>query len=753
MENKDKYGAALLGESALSANQAKLRNALEAELNRRRPIVSRLRQYVLGLDGNVPDSLRLRIWRNLLGLKKAQMTSNNVQTASINRASEHELENQRVIHADVLRTRAHDPLFQSDKTQNLIEALLVYWCQRKGVKYKQGLNEVLAPFVWVASDDPTLSRSNYNGIIFELFYAFVDKVLPSMFVEEDFATLQICHSLFQILLRFHDAELAARFKAADLSPELYSTPWFLTAFAHCIKTKEALLSVWDHCLLRSSRVPVSLFLHFIGLSLLFDPSNRKRMLEVELFELPGVVVKLPFGSTNSESDAISEIVTRAEKILSVTPISFIEMAQATIEEASLRAGKVDVDGQNTKNDSLCEIDTLYSEISCAMLIRGEEIARWLDSEHASKSYSGPHYFFLDVRSDDEYHFGGHFATSFHVNPIMLEEQHHPTLRASVAGFKDMSQGNFCLCVLGSSADDGENVEKLALLLSVWGFNRITKSYYDEVLLQMKPDTVERRAVVLISDKEEAARANTALAELLSRVSLNTISQVTASSEPEKTGANESTSSDVKKKGLKRGDTSHTGLDDIPTAPSATKPWSFSMAKNYAKKGATALFGGISGIINRVAPRQLMLSPSSWEKRMHLYSEEVNNEDFAKFHIVWIGPKDDSHPSEQILLVTPNFLVFLAELTSPENSLAKGFSADAVQQSTENVSFEVLNKYPLAQLRKISSRKKEPRMLIITFNAKDLSQYKVGFLTLNREETQLCIGLVKTHFIRITQVET
>ena len=71
--------------------------ALEAELSRRRPIASRLRQHLIRLKGGVPSSLRLQLWRNLLGLQRAQLSSSTVQRASLERASKQELENQRVI--------------------------------------------------------------------------------------------------------------------------------------------------------------------------------------------------------------------------------------------------------------------------------------------------------------------------------------------------------------------------------------------------------------------------------------------------------------------------------------------------------------------------------------------------------------------------------------------------------------------------------------------------------------------------------
>ena len=110
----------------------------------------------------------------------------------------------------------------------------------------------------------------------------------------------------------------------------------------------------------------------------------------------------------------------------------------------------------------------------------------------------------------------------------------------------------------------------------------------------------------------------------------------------------------------------------------------------------------------------------------------------------------SHPAlcltqVQVMIITPNYLVFVE---------ATRGSIDRTDEDHETRdSCRVLNKYSLATLRKISSRKKEPRMLIITFSRKEAGgDFKIGFLTRNQEQNKFAIGLIKTHFIRITQVE-
>lgn len=53
------------------------------------------------------------------------------------------------------QTRSNIALFKTDEVQFSIVQVLRYYCASRGVKYKQGLNEVLAPFILVSGSLPT----------------------------------------------------------------------------------------------------------------------------------------------------------------------------------------------------------------------------------------------------------------------------------------------------------------------------------------------------------------------------------------------------------------------------------------------------------------------------------------------------------------------------------------------------------------------------------------------------------------------
>ena len=74
----------------------------------------------------------------------------------------------RVIKIDALRTR--NTIFDEGNKEYLV-LLLTFYCKRKGISYKQGLNEVLAPFVYFRNSNLTLSKIfNYFSILFSFSF-------------------------------------------------------------------------------------------------------------------------------------------------------------------------------------------------------------------------------------------------------------------------------------------------------------------------------------------------------------------------------------------------------------------------------------------------------------------------------------------------------------------------------------------------------------------------------------------------------
>lgn len=135
------------------------------------------------------------------------------------------MQNQKVIKNDCDRTRVRDrELINSFR--DYLECFLTYYCKTMGIKYKQGMNEIFAPFVLLKCKlSIGLSR------IFNLVKFFMKKFLTNYYHEDEFYSLQSSLALLNILLKYHNTVIYNIFEFALITPEMYATSWVLTMFA------------------------------------------------------------------------------------------------------------------------------------------------------------------------------------------------------------------------------------------------------------------------------------------------------------------------------------------------------------------------------------------------------------------------------------------------------------------------------------------------------------------------------------------
>ena len=140
------------------------------------------------------------------------------------------LPNQRVVRADSERTRG------DTKT---VERLLTHYCLSNDIKYKQGLNELLAPFLSMSfAPDTDQELQTYC-----CFVEFIKKFLPTnVYADDGFSALQCCFRCFRLLLLYHAPKLCKLLDGQHLPPELYASGWFLTLFAQ-VRKKEAMQAI------------------------------------------------------------------------------------------------------------------------------------------------------------------------------------------------------------------------------------------------------------------------------------------------------------------------------------------------------------------------------------------------------------------------------------------------------------------------------------------------------------------------------
>ena len=209
------------------------RNVLSDELSKRRPNLFKVAAICSQDSSLVNSELRPRLYCSLLRLEKSHIQrSSDLLLKKQLLTAEKDLENQRIICADCKRTNSTDEYFKLSTTRKLMENILTFYCKRRSIKYIQGLNFVLAPFLKMLDDTDNEHDDNIGpGAIFELYYAFVNKVLPNIYVDENFKSLQHSFKVFRLLLLYHDPQVCMLLDQNDVVPELYATPWFVTCFS------------------------------------------------------------------------------------------------------------------------------------------------------------------------------------------------------------------------------------------------------------------------------------------------------------------------------------------------------------------------------------------------------------------------------------------------------------------------------------------------------------------------------------------
>ena len=251
--------------------------------------------YAILISGqSIDPKNRPIVWSLLLGQASSDVIaadSHALPLVILNNA------NQRTINVDAARTRQELEVFRSSDAVRRVECILTYYCHRAGVRYKQGLNELLAPIMLVfeSSDVPYSDAASFH-----LLSRVVRHFAPRFYASDDaeFVSLQCSFRLFRLLVLYHDPTLASILDQYELPPELYASPWFLTLFARNHSNLAIVFSLWDF-LFACARSPGPEILHFVALA--FLQRHKSIVMEtaqdnLEVAELPMKLSKLTFES-------------------------------------------------------------------------------------------------------------------------------------------------------------------------------------------------------------------------------------------------------------------------------------------------------------------------------------------------------------------------------------------------------------------------------------------------------------------------
>jgi hypothetical protein len=258
------------------------------------------------VDFVLPEPAELvSVWKDRLGVT---LTSGGITDEDIANITLDE-PNQRVIRYDCERTRGMMEDFKQTETRAWMERILTLYCKRNTISYKQGMNEVLAPFV--ALKTTTNSIQSWTEV-YTLFKGFIDMFLPNMFSDEEFLFLQKCCALFKMCLRYHAPALSGRLDTANVTPEMYVTPWFLTLFAS--KTSlPAVMSIWHLIITQGDRHSFI----FVAISLCL--SHARLLRAAAKVSLPETITKISI-----DEESVVSVWKRSVKIRQHTPPFFMQ---------------------------------------------------------------------------------------------------------------------------------------------------------------------------------------------------------------------------------------------------------------------------------------------------------------------------------------------------------------------------------------------------------------------------------------------
>ncbi|TMW57068.1 hypothetical protein Poli38472_002993 [Pythium oligandrum] len=409
---------------------------LEREMLKRRPD-----RFMIGVIcrslGGVPDRFRSSIWKELLGVARNERLHLD---ESISRVEE-DLENQKVISADACRTRGHDAFFKQPQTIELVTKLLTFYCKSRNIRYKQGMNEVLAPFLMLEQNPPMP-----DSVVFQLFYALIDKFLPHVFIDREFKSLQCSFQLYRLLMRYHDPMLCNYLDQHAMTPELYVTPWFMTLFSRNL-SRELVLQLWDFFILHEDPY----LLHFVAYALV--EVHRDAIFQSDVAMLPQVLSNITF-ETRERMDLVCQ---RALTLMETTPQSFKRDLYSVCYDGYSDAmvpflrQLMGVSSLQVYSDEL--ITNLMSRIGKAgasmpspddasapqLLSRLLERSASFSSERFA-SRSSVYFIVLDCRPIEQYR-ECHLNLSYHIDPDVVASP--DALSVLIKGFTRMKGCHFC----------------------------------------------------------------------------------------------------------------------------------------------------------------------------------------------------------------------------------------------------------------------------------------------------------------------
>ena len=217
-----------------------------------------------------------------------------------------EIQDQKVIHNDSVRTRVRESVLYP-KFQEQLKKILTYYCKTKDAHYKQGLNEIFGPLILLQYKIKNFSFTN----IYNLGSIFIDKFLPNYYYEKEIYSLKSGLDLFLILLKYHEPTVYNRLNSAEVIPEVYATNWIMTLLSGKLKLN-ILFYFWDYII----DINDNLFIFFILVAMINH--KRKIILNCDKNYIASFMTALNILSL----EELKLIINKAQELRTQTPYSF-----------------------------------------------------------------------------------------------------------------------------------------------------------------------------------------------------------------------------------------------------------------------------------------------------------------------------------------------------------------------------------------------------------------------------------------------
>ena len=211
-----------------------------------------------------------------------------------------------VINSDSQRTRVRECKIYKDFV-NTIKRVLLFYCDKFNVIYKQGLNEILGPLLLVKYKLPNISITE----LINLGALLIDCFLPNYFYEKEIYSLKSALGLFLILFKYHEPTVFNRLDEREINPEIYATNWLISYISGKLSLPLFFI-FWDEMI----KLDDPLFIQFMLLAIIKD--KRELIINCNDNLLPTFLTSL---TINSEEE-LKKIINMAKEIRKRTPYSF-----------------------------------------------------------------------------------------------------------------------------------------------------------------------------------------------------------------------------------------------------------------------------------------------------------------------------------------------------------------------------------------------------------------------------------------------